>query len=220
MDMQNRVGSKIGSGGQLSESQQAANRRDRLRKLALETIDLSKDPYYLRTNVGTIECKLCLTNHPNEGNYMAHTQGKRHQSNLGRRAMQESTKRASAEAKAQNDLLSRKSAIMKNKLLSVGRPGYKVTKSRSVHNKKRTLTFELEYPELGTNKRPQYRFLSPFEQSIEPPNKEFQYLVFACPRYENIAFKIPNAPIDQQDRPPNLQYDEATKKATFQFTYA
>ena len=28
------------------------------------------------------ECKLCLTIHGNEGNYLAHTQGKRHQQNL------------------------------------------------------------------------------------------------------------------------------------------
>lgn len=36
-------------------------------------------------HLGQIECKLCLTIHPNEGNYLAHTQGKRHQQNLGRR---------------------------------------------------------------------------------------------------------------------------------------
>lgn len=35
---------------------------------------------------GTYECKLCLTLHNNEGSYLAHTQGKKHQSNLARRA--------------------------------------------------------------------------------------------------------------------------------------
>lgn len=53
---------------------QAVDRRERLRRLALETIDLAKDPYYMRNHLGQIECKLCLTLHPNEGNYLAHTQ--------------------------------------------------------------------------------------------------------------------------------------------------
>ena len=35
------------------------------------------------------ECKLCLTLHNNEGNYLAHTQGKRHQTNLAKRAARE-----------------------------------------------------------------------------------------------------------------------------------
>ena len=64
---------------------QSIDRRERLRKLALETIDLSKDPYFMRNHLGTYECKLCLTLHNNEGNYLAHTQGKRHQQNLARR---------------------------------------------------------------------------------------------------------------------------------------
>lgn len=89
IDFQHREGSKTGSGGHLSESQAALERKERLRKLALETIDITKDPYIMRNHLGTYECKLCLTLHPNEGNYLAHTQGKRHQSNLGRRAAME-----------------------------------------------------------------------------------------------------------------------------------
>lgn len=43
IDFQHREGSKIGSGGQMSESQAALERKERLRKLALETIDITKD---------------------------------------------------------------------------------------------------------------------------------------------------------------------------------
>ena len=108
---------------------QAIDRRERLRRLALETIDLSKDPYFMRNHLGQVkylqtdlrraclssisiirpiaslwpaymelwracctryytdisllgwdnfclqyECRLCLTLHNNEGNYLAHTQ--------------------------------------------------------------------------------------------------------------------------------------------------
>lgn len=53
---------------------QAIDRRERLRRLALETIDLAKDPYFMRNHLGQYECRLCLTLHNNEGNYLAHTQ--------------------------------------------------------------------------------------------------------------------------------------------------
>ena len=56
---------------------QAIDRRERLRRLALETIDLSKDPYFMRNHLGQYECRLCLTLHNNEGNYLAHTQARR-----------------------------------------------------------------------------------------------------------------------------------------------
>lgn len=48
MDYQNRAGANKGSGGVAGGSETAIDRRERLRKLALETIDLAKDPYILR----------------------------------------------------------------------------------------------------------------------------------------------------------------------------
>ena len=119
IDFQHREGSKIGSGGQLSESQAAIERRERLRKLALETIDISKDPYFMRNHLGSYECKLCLTLHTNEGNYLAHTQGKRHQSNLGRRAAMEAKNAAPKPMVAKEQV--------KRRIIKIGRPGYKVS---------------------------------------------------------------------------------------------
>ena len=80
---------ECGGGGVASESQSRLDRRERLRQLALQTVDLAKDPYFMKNHLGSYECKLCLTVHNNEGNYMAHTQGKRHQQNLARRALKE-----------------------------------------------------------------------------------------------------------------------------------
>jgi hypothetical protein len=42
LDYQNRVGSKFGGGGVARADEAAIDRRERLRKLALETIDLAK----------------------------------------------------------------------------------------------------------------------------------------------------------------------------------
>ena len=119
IDFQHREGSKIRSGGVSSEAQAAIERKERLRKLALETIDISKDPYIMKNHLGAYECKLCLTLHPNEGNYLAHTQGKRHQSNLGRRAAMEAKQSAPKIATAQE--------VVKKRVLKIGRPGYKVS---------------------------------------------------------------------------------------------
>jgi splicing factor 3A subunit 2 len=86
VDRQNRVGVKFGGGNVSSAAQTERERKDRLRKLALETIDLGKDPYLVRNHLGSYECKLCLTLHRDEANYLAHTQGKKHQQGLARRA--------------------------------------------------------------------------------------------------------------------------------------
>lgn len=45
MAYEGRVGSRFGGGGVASHSVSNQDRRERLRKLALETIDLDKDPY-------------------------------------------------------------------------------------------------------------------------------------------------------------------------------
>lgn len=46
MDFQNRAGGKTGSGGVASFSESNRDRRERLRQLALETIDLNKVKKY------------------------------------------------------------------------------------------------------------------------------------------------------------------------------
>lgn len=52
MDFQNRPGGKTGGGGQASWSESNRDRRERLRQLALETIDLNKDPYFMKNHLG------------------------------------------------------------------------------------------------------------------------------------------------------------------------
>ena len=49
MDFQNRAGGKTGSGGVASWSETNRDRRERLRQLALETIDLNKVSSYEQT---------------------------------------------------------------------------------------------------------------------------------------------------------------------------
>ena len=221
IDFQNRAGSKFGGGGVMSEQHAAAERRERLRKLALETIDLAKDPYFLKNHLGTFECKLCLTLHTTEGNYLAHTQGKRHQNNLGRRAAREekmglaakAPAAAAAAAAAQQHQQQQQQAAIK-----IGRPGYKVTKSRDPQTNQRTLLFEVDYPQAAD--QPRHRFMSTFEQRVEPPDKAFQFLLFACEPYETVAFKIPNEPLDKREGAFLTNWDPDGKTFTLRLSLA
>lgn len=74
MDFQHRAGGKTGSGGVASTSESNRDRRERLRQLALETIDINKDPYFMKNHLGSYECKLCLTLHNNEVRMQTKTQ--------------------------------------------------------------------------------------------------------------------------------------------------
>jgi len=54
MDYQNRPGGKTGGGGVASWTETNKDRRERLRQLALETIDLQKDPYFMKNHLGNL----------------------------------------------------------------------------------------------------------------------------------------------------------------------
>ncbi|THF95228.1 hypothetical protein TEA_024914 [Camellia sinensis var. sinensis] len=188
--MDREWGSKPGSGGAASAQNEAIDRRERLRRLALETIDIAKDPYFMRNHLGSYECKLCLTLHNNEGNYLAHTQGKRHQTNLAKRAAREAK-----EAPALPQPHKRKVTLKKS--VKIGRPGYRVTKQFDPETKQRSLLFQIEYPEIEDNTKPRHRFMSSFEQRVQSFDKRYQYLLFAAEPYEIISFKVPSTEIDK-----------------------
>ena len=100
----------------------------------METIDLAKDPYFMRNHLGQYECKMCLTVHPNEGNYLAHTQGRRHQENLGKRAAKEAMEAPVAPAP--------KARAGPRRGAKIGRPGYRVTKQFDPEQRQRSLLFQ------------------------------------------------------------------------------
>ncbi|KAI9105938.1 hypothetical protein DFS34DRAFT_601501 [Phlyctochytrium arcticum] len=195
MDFQNRAGSKPGSAGVAGGSESNVDRRERLRKLALETIDLAKDPYFMKNHLGSYECKLCLTLHNNEGSYLAHTQGKKHQTNLARRAAKDAQESSAVGVKDIDGMGPR--IVPKKVAVKIGRPGYKVTKIRDIHTRQLGLLFQIQYPEAADGIKPRHRFMSAYEQRQEEPNKYFQYLLFAAEPYETIAFKVQSKEIDK-----------------------
>jgi len=123
-------------------------------------------------------------------NYLAHTQGKRHQQNLQRRALKEA--RDAPVLPTAN-----RGALKPKKTVKIGRPGYRVTKQLDPGTSQRSLLFEIDYPEIEKGLQPRHRFMSSFEQKVEAPDRDWQYLLFAAEPYETIAFKIPNKEIDK-----------------------
>lgn len=212
MDFQHRAGGKTGVGGVASASESNRDRRERLRQLALETINLAKDPYFMKNHLGTYECKLCLTLHNNEGSYLAHTQGKKHQSNLARRAARDSQQAAAG-------IQPVKPHVEVRKFIKIGRPGYKVTKQRDPDTKQQSLLFQIDYPEISDNIVPKHRFMSGFEQHVEAPDRRWQYLLFAAEPYETIGFKIPSREIDNSEGKFWTYYNPETKQFFLQFSF-
>jgi splicing factor 3A subunit 2 len=208
MDFQHREGGKTGTGGLLSASESNAERRERLRKLALETIDLAKDPYLMKNHLGSYECRLCLTLHVNEGSYLVHTQGKKHQSNLARRRAREASQNtattgplnaAALAAMAQRQAAASATISQANASLPrLGRPGYKIVKIRDPVTRYTGLVVQVHCPEPFAPwlRSPQTRLMSAFEQRLEPANRLYQYLLVAAPPYDTVALKIPAREIE------------------------
>lgn len=209
MDYQNRAGSKFGGGGVASQSATNADRRERLRKLALETIDLDKDPYFFKNHVGSFECRLCLTVHQNDGSYLAHTQGKKHQTNLARRAAREA-KEGSGGKDGSGGKVDPTTGLpvgvgfgslhaSRRNIIKIGRPGYKITKLRDTMSRQTGLLFQLQYPDVAPGVQPKWQVMSAFSQRVEEPDKNFQYLLVAAEPYETCGFKIPARELDKRE---------------------
>ncbi|KAF2264534.1 hypothetical protein CC78DRAFT_580318 [Lojkania enalia] len=209
MDYQNRAGSKFGGGGVASQSATNADRRERLRKLALETIDLDKDPYFFKNHVGSFECRLCLTVHQNDGSYLAHTQGRKHQTNLARRAAREQKEGKGADGAVPGLLAG---VQVKKNVVKIGRPGYRITKVRDPMTRQNGLLFQFQFPEIAPGTHPRIRFMSAYEQTKEEPDTNFQYFVVAGEPYETVAVKLQAREIDRREGKHWSWFDEDSKE--------
>ena len=127
--------------------------------------------------------KHCLKEQHSINKPISFSQGKKHQSNLGRRAAKEAkdAPQQPAPEKARVDI---------KQFVKIGRPGYRVTKQRCPESGQQSLMFEVDYPEIAEGIQPRHRFMSAYEQKMEPPDRKWQYLLFAAEPYETIAFKV------------------------------
>ncbi|XP_059436647.1 uncharacterized protein LOC132169669 [Corylus avellana] len=103
--------------------------------------------------------------------------------------------------------------------VKIRRLGYRVTKQFDLETKQRSLLFQIEYPDIEDLAKPRHRFMSSYEQRVQPFNKRYQYLLFAADPYEIIAFKVPSTEIDKT--PPKFftHWNPASKMFTLQLYF-
>lgn len=136
-----------------------------------------QDPYILRNHLGGLECRLCLTLHTNEGSYLAHTQGKKHQTNLARRAARDAHDPSQFQQQQQLEAARLKNQVQHKHFIKIGSPGYQVTKVRDPVTGQLGLLYQVHYPNIADKVTPRHRFMSSFEQHQEQPDRNWQYLM-------------------------------------------
>lgn len=58
--------------------------------------------------------------------------------------------------------------------IKIGRPGYKVTKSRELDSRQRSLLFEVDFPEAAADTQPRHRYsLRDIVTTFIPPSSSF-----------------------------------------------
>lgn len=61
--------------------------------------------------------------------------------------------------------------------------------------------------------------MSAYEQKIEPPDRRWQYLLFAAEPYETIAFKVPSREVEKHDTKFWTHWNKDTKQFFLQFAF-
>ena len=223
----------------LSSHQVKLHNKRQLGELTREQVDLSKDPYFRKNNLGAFECRLCGTNHLSEASYFSHTGGRRHTFNLSKRMQLESAKTVGAESLLSpppvpggslSAALGAAGSGSKQRrqpriqiagdavVYTRGQAPREVPKSRyQLHKATKTLVITVECPKIDPGLSPQHRLISAVEQTVESPQDLFwQYLVIAAPPYLNIAYKIPASFLKPQEHTIHRAWDIV--KRVFQLT--
>jgi splicing factor 3A subunit 2 len=94
-----------------------------------------------------------------------------------------------------------------------------VTKQRNPETRQHSLLFQIDYPEIGDGVVPRHRFMSAYEQRLEPPDRNWQYLLFAAEPYETIGFKIPSREVDKNEGKFWTHWNRDTKQFFMQFHF-
>ena len=61
--------------------------------------------------------------------------------------------------------------------------------------------------------------MSAYEQKVEPPDRKWQYLLFAAEPYETIAFKVPSREVDKSETRFWSHWNRETKEFFLQFSF-
>jgi splicing factor 3A subunit 2 len=208
------IGGRTG-GGEYNAQLDKIQRASRVSALKLQEKDLTEDQHLFRNQYGNLECKLCCTSHKTEASYIAHTYGKAHQRNVQRRRVFLARKEAILGGNRTEARLNPQAPTQKRP--KIGNPGFSIYRTKDSSGNL-SILFELTYEEIRKSTSPKYRIMSAFEQTMETPDPQYQYVLFAAQPYNTVAFKIPNLPVME-----NLIIEEwraSERLYTFQVTLA
>jgi splicing factor 3A subunit 2 len=193
-------GVRMGIGGVATGEMKQRQHQAHINRVLGEVYQFHNDPYMITNDMGTIECKLCLTAHRTKESYFLHKESKKHKENLSVKQyhLNKLKERQSGKLQPGMTALGGSSTSVRHTVLKprVGKPGYSVIKQYHAVEGFHTISFKLECPLIEKGLKPRYRIINTYEQNVEAPDGEFQFIVFAAEPYENIGFKIPNCPID------------------------
>ncbi|AET40045.1 spliceosome assembly protein PRP11 Ecym_5283 [Eremothecium cymbalariae DBVPG len=217
MDYQNRAGSKKGSGGIASESQQNIHRRKQVEELlrdgeevpytfqgdAIEVTEdelkLKRNPYIYKNHSGKLVCKLCNTMHMSWSSVERHLAGKKHGLNLLRRGGSASSGGAGNISKQDKEFRMKveeaRQRIKRNGVI----PKCQIVKVRHLETNDIGMAIRVDYSVEGVivtdeDELPFLRVIS----GLELPgtdNDDKKYLMVAFEPFENIAIEMPNKEI-------------------------
>lgn len=214
MDYQNRAGSKKGSGGVASASQENLHRRKQVDQLLSKGEDvpytfqeageddekLRKNPYIYKNHSGKLVCKLCNTMHMSWSSVERHLGGKKHGLNLLRRggigASTGGDGGAARDSHFQKQVEETRAAMKRNGIV----PECKMAKVRDSQTGYVGLALKVNYQGFG-NAEHSSEDVSPYVRvmsGLELPgddNDDKKYLVVAHEPFENVAVEIPNREI-------------------------
>lgn len=207
MDYSDRVNSKKGAGGIADRSEANIHTKRRIKELlTTQALDLEKDPYVFRNQLGLLECRLCLTTHTNEASYISHLGGRKHGLNLERRRLLDEKQNPTKEKKGLS-----MTDVEKRRWNKIGRPDYTIKKVRDPESLRMGFLVQVQLPKITVDE-PFYRFMSFYEllqknqdasktylrnnknandedEDLDP--SKWQYLVISAEPYDNIVITLP-----------------------------
>ena len=172
--------------------------------------------FYSRNNRGLVRCRLCDTVHRDEENFIVHLSAKRHVSNLERlqaarqqvRSQQQDKERLVQQSvnsthKAPRPAVDPRTAS-KPSGPRVGKPVVTYRLEPDAQLKICRVWFNIDYPHVDETCRPLHRWISTYEQHVEPQDERWKYLLFACDPYDTVSYKFPaQIPVATADTHPN-----------------
>ena len=137
--------------------------------------------------------------HQNDGSYLAHTQGRKHQTNLARRAARDEKEREKENAhngQHGGTIGAGFGGVPKKSFITIGTPQYEMKKILDPLTKQVGLLAHISLPQIAPGVTPHHRWLSAYEQHAETPDNNFMWLVVAAEPYKSVAFKLPRKDVD------------------------